>query len=189
MLKEIRPAIVMLVAFTLITGVAYPFAVTGLATMLFPSQARGSLIEKDGKVIGSTLIGQQWKGPGWFHGRPDADNPLATGPSSLGPTSKVLAAAVQTAIREEAALGVKHPPADLVTTSGSGVDPDISPAAALVQVDVVARARGLSQAVVRHLVVEHENGEELGFLGAPTVDVLQLNEALAKLVGSASNGN
>jgi K+-transporting ATPase ATPase C chain len=184
MLLHLRRSIVAMVVFTVICGLMYPLLETGLAQWWFPSQANGSITAN-----GSTLIGQQWKGPGWFHGRPDADNPLATGPSSLGPTSKVLAAAVQTAIREEAALGVKHPPADLVTTSGSGVDPDISPAAALVQVDVVARARGLSQAVVRHLVVEHENGEELGFLGAPTVDVLQLNEALAKLVGSASNGN
>jgi K+-transporting ATPase ATPase C chain len=184
MLLHVRRSIIAIAVFTVICGLIYPLLETGLAQWWFPSQANGSITSN-----GSTLIGQQWKGPGWFHGRPDADNPLATGPSSLGPTSKVLAAAVQTAIRAEAALGVKHPPADLVTTSGSGVDPDISPAAALVQVDAVARNRGLSQAVVRHLVIKHETGEELGFLGAPTVNVLQLNEALAKLVGSASNGN
>lgn len=177
MLVHLRRSIVALAVFTVILGLIYPLVETGLAQWWFPSQANGS-ITRDG----STLIGQQWKGAGWFHGRPDAEDPLATGPTSLGPTSKVLAAEVRAAIQAEARLGVKHPPADLVTTSGSGVDPDISPAAAMVQVDVVAKARGLSPAAVRQLVINVEQGPYLGFLGASTVNVLDLNEALAKLV-------
>ncbi|MGH7698456.1 MAG: potassium-transporting ATPase subunit C, partial [Candidatus Dormibacteria bacterium] len=116
--------------------------------------------------------------------RPDPDNPMASGPSNLGPTSKALAASVRRAIAAEAELGVRRPPADLVTTSGSGVDPDISPAAALVQVATVARARGLRPGRVRRLVLAQEQGPYLGFLGASTVNVLELNEALAKLAGT-----
>lgn len=184
MLVHLRRSVVALVIFTVICGLIYPLVETGLSQWWFPAQANGS-ITKDG----STLIGQQWKGAGWFHGRPDADDPLDTGPTNYGPTSKELEVAVEAAIRAEAALGVKNPPADLVTTSGSGVDPDISPAAAMVQVDAVAKARGLSRAAVRRLVVAQESGPELGFLGASVVNVLELNEALAKLVDrSGSRG-
>jgi K+-transporting ATPase ATPase C chain len=181
MLLHLRRSVVAILILTVICGMLYPLAEIGLAQWWFPGQANGSVTAN-----GSTLIGQTWKGPGWFHGRPDAENPLATGPTNLGPTSRGLAAAVRAAIKAEAALGVANPPADLVTTSGSGVDPDISPAAALVQVEAVAKARGLSAAVVRRLVVAQESGPELGFLGASTVNVLKLNEALAKLV--ARNG-
>ncbi|MGC1184526.1 MAG: K(+)-transporting ATPase subunit C [Candidatus Dormiibacterota bacterium] len=177
MLLHLRRSVVAMVILTVICGILYPLVEVGVSQWWFPEQANGSITSQ-----GSTLIGQTWKGPGWFHGRPDADDPMATGPSNLGPTSKALATAVRAAIKAEAALGVKNPPADLVTTSGSGVDPDISPAAALLQVDAVAKARGLSTAAVRHLVIAHENGPEWGFLGAATVNVLDLNEALAKLV-------
>ncbi|HVC21973.1 MAG TPA: potassium-transporting ATPase subunit C [Candidatus Dormibacteraeota bacterium] len=176
MLLHLRRSIIAILVLTVICGICYPLAETGLAQWLFPSQANGSITPN-----GSTLVGQPWKGAQWFHGRPDADDPMATGPTNLGPTSKALEQAVEAAVKAEAALGVKNPPADLVTTSGSGVDPDISPAAALIQVDAVARARGLSAAVVRTLVVDHESGPEWGFLGDATVNVLQLNEALAKL--------
>lgn len=177
MLLHLRRSLVAIVILTVICGIIYPVVETALSQWWFPAQAGGSVTPN-----GSTLIGQTWKGAGWFHGRPDAEDPLATGPTNLGPTSKVLVAEVSAAIKAEAALGIKHPPADLVTTSGSGVDPDISPAAALVQVDAVAKARGLARAAIRELVIEHESGPQLGFLGASTVNVLQLNEALAKLV-------
>ncbi|MGC2191028.1 MAG: potassium-transporting ATPase subunit C [Candidatus Dormiibacterota bacterium] len=177
MLLHLRRSIVALLIVTVICGILYPLVETGLSQWWFSAEANGSITKN-----GSTLIGQTWKGAGWFHGRPDADDPLATGPSNLGPTSKVLAAEVRAAIQAEAHLGVKNPPADLVTTSGSGVDPDISPAAALVQVDAVAKYRGLAPTAVRRLVIKEERGPYLGFLGAPTVNVLELNEALAKLV-------
>lgn len=177
MLLHLRRSVVALLIVTVICGFLYPVAETGLSQWWFSAEANGSITKN-----GSTLIGQPWNGAGWFHGRPDAEDPLATGPTNLGPTSKVLAEEVRAAIQAEARLGVKHPPADLVTTSGSGVDPDISPAAAMVQVDVVAKARGLSPAAVRQLVINVEQGPYLGFLGASTVNVLDLNEALAKLV-------
>jgi K+-transporting ATPase ATPase C chain len=177
MLIHIRRSLIALAVLTLICGLLYPLAETGLARWWFPAQAGGSIT-----ADGSSLIGQQWKGAGWFHGRPDADDPLASGPSSLGPTSTVLASEVRAAIRAERALGVDNPPSDLVTGSGSGLDPDISPASALAQVQQVARARGLGAAVVRRLVLSQEQGPQLGFLGDPTVNVLALNEALAKLV-------
>jgi K+-transporting ATPase ATPase C chain len=177
MLLHLRRSIVAMLILTVICGIGYPLVEVGISQWWFPAQANGSITRN-----GSTLIGQTWKGAGWFHGRPDADDPMDTGPTNLGPTSKALAEAVEAAIKAEAALGVKNPPADLVTTSGSGIDPDISPAAALVQVDAVAKARGLSEVAVRKLVDENEDGPELGFLGAATVNVLALNEALAKLV-------
>lgn len=184
MLLHLRRSIVAIVIVTVICGIIYPLVETGLSQLLFSHEANGSLTAN-----GSSLVGQTWKGPEWFHGRPDADNPMATGPTNLGPTSKDLVAAVRAAIKAEAALGVKNPPADLVTTSGSGVDPDISPAAALVQVDAVAKARDLSTAAVRRLVVQEEQGPYLGFLGAATVNVLELNEALAKLAARSSDGS
>ncbi|MGH7642975.1 MAG: K(+)-transporting ATPase subunit C [Candidatus Dormibacteria bacterium] len=180
MLLNLRRSIIAMVILTVICGVIYPLIETGLAQWWFPSQANGSITKN-----GSTLIGQTWKGAAWFHGRPDADDPSATGPTNLGPTSKELAAAVRDAIQAEAALGISNPPANLVTTSGSGVDPDISPESALVQVNTVAKAHNLSPAAVRKLVLDQESGPELGFLGASTVNVLELNEALAALVAGS----
>ncbi len=183
MVLQIRRSIVAIVILTLVCGIIYPLVITGLSQWWFSHEANGSLTSN-----GSTLVGQQWKGPDWFQGRPDADDPLATGGSQLGPTSKALVAAVHEEIEALAKEGIKNPPEDLVTTSGSGVDPDISPQAALVQVDAVAKARGLSPAAVRDLVYQVEQGPYLGFLGAATVNVLQLNEALAKLAARSNPG-
>ncbi len=195
MLREIRPAILVLLALTLITGGAYPLAITGIAGMIFPTQAEGSLIEKDGKVIGSALIGQQFTSDKYFHGRPsattapDPNDPTKTvsapynaansGGSNLGPTSKALADRVKDDVEK---LKAENPagavPVDLVTTSGSGLDPDISPDAALFQVPRVAKARNMPEARVRDLVVQHTEGRQLGILGEPRVNVLALNLAL-----------
>ncbi len=195
MLKEIRPAIVVLVLLTLITGLAYPLAMTGIAGAIFPNQAQGSLIEKDGKVIGSALIGQSFTSDKYFHGRPSATN--APDPkdatktvdapynaansmgSNFGPTSKALAdrikGDVESLKKENAAAAI---PVDLVTTSGSGLDPDISPEAARFQVPRVAKARGLPETSVRSLVEGQVEGRTLGLLGEPRVNVLRLNLAL-----------
>lgn len=198
MLKEIRPAIVMLVAFTLITGVAYPFAVTGLAGVLFPRQAAGSLIEKDGKVVGSALIGQVFADDKYFHGRPSATmgpdpkdpsksveqpyNAANSGGSNLGPTNKALIERVKGDVDKLKAENPNAPvPTDLVTTSGSGLDPDISPAAALFQVPRVAKVRGLPEPRVRALVEAQTEGRTFGLLGEPRVNVLKLNLALDAL--------
>ena len=195
MLNEIRPAIVMLVAFTLITGVAYPFAVTGLASVIFPSQASGSLIEKDGKVIGSALIGQVFTSDKYFHGRPSATlgpdpkdpsksvpapyNAANSGGSNLGSTSKALIDRVKADVAKLKAENPNTPvPTDLVTASGSGLDPHISPAAALFQVPRVAKARGLPEQRIRDLVAAQTEGRTFGLLGEPRVNVLQLNLAL-----------
>ena len=195
MLKEIRPAIVFVVALTIITGLIYPLAMTGIAGAIFPSQAQGSLIEKDGTVIGSALIGQSFTSDRYFHGRPSATtapdpkdpaksiaapyNAANSGGSNLGPTSKALADRlkedVDTLKKENPAAAV---PIDLVTTSASGLDPDISPAAALFQVPRVAKARGLPQASVNALVQSQVEGRFLGLLGEPRVNVLKLNLAL-----------
>jgi len=195
MLREIRPAIVLLVALTLITGLAYPLAMTGVAGAIFPKQAAGSLIERDGKVVGSALIGQEFKDDKYFHGRlsattaPDpADstktvsapyNAANSGGSNLGPTSKALADRVKEDVDK---LKAENPssavPIDLVTTSASGLDPDISPDGALFQVPRVAKARNMPEERVRELVTQNTKGRLVGILGEPRVNVLALNLAL-----------
>jgi potassium-transporting ATPase KdpC subunit len=175
MFANLRPAFGISLVFFVLLGLAYPLAETGIGQALFSHQANGSLTGN-----GSTLVGQNWKGPRWFQGRPDADNPMATGGSNLGPRSKALVQAVEQQITQLKKEGIT-PASDLVTTSGSGVDPDISPADAYAQVNAVAKARGLPVAAVRRLVAEHVRQPELGFLGSAHINVLQLNEALAAL--------
>jgi K+-transporting ATPase ATPase C chain len=195
MLKEIRPAIIFIIALTLITGVAYPFAMTGIAKVAFPFQAQGSLIERDGKVVGSALMGQLFSEDRYFHGRPSATvgpdpkdptksvdtpyNAANTSGSNLGPTSKALIERIKADVEK---LKAENPnakiPTDLVTASGSGLDPHISPAAALFQVPRVAKARNMTEDRVRQLVQEYTEGRFLGLLGEPRVNVLALNLAL-----------
>jgi len=198
MLREIRPAIVVLVALTLITGLVYPLAMTGIAELAFPYQSQGSLIERDGKVVGSALIGQEFTSDKYFHGRPSATtapdpkdpaktvaapyNAANSGGSNLAPSNKALIDRVQgdlDALRKE---NPSDPvPADLVTTSGSGLDPEISPDAAYFQVPRVAKARNLAEDRVRQLVSDHIQDRLLGLLGEPRVNVLLLNLALDRL--------
>jgi len=195
MLKEIRPAIVLVVALAAITGFVYPFVMTGIAGVIFPYQAQGSLIERDGKVIGSTLIGQEFTSDRYFHGRPSATvapdpndssktvpapyNAANSGGSNLGPTNKALIERVQGDVDKLKQENPSAPvPIDLVTTTASGLDPDISPAAALFQVPRVAKARNMPEDRVRQLVNERIEGRTLGFLGEPRVNVLALNVAL-----------
>jgi len=181
-----RAAFVSLVLFTVITGVVYPVVVTGIAQLVFPAQANGSLITRDGKVVGSSLIGQPFDDPKYFWGRPSATSPFpynaaSSSGSNLGPTNPDLIKAVQgrvDALRASDPGNTAPVPVDLVTTSGSGLDPHISPAAALYQVSRVAKARGLTTDVVRALVEQHVDGRQLGILGEPTVNVLALNLAL-----------
>jgi len=195
MLREIRPAIVFVVALTLITGLAYPLAMTWVAGLIFPYQAQGSLIEKDGKVVGSALIGQVFTDDKYFHGRPSATNTpdpndstktvdapynaANSGGSNLGPTNKALIDRVQGDLDKLKAENPSAPvPIDLVTTSGSGLDPHVSPEAALFQVPRVAKARNMPESRVRALVAEHTEGRTFGLLGEPRVNVLALNMAL-----------
>ena len=195
MLREIRPAILVMVMLTLITGLAYPLGMTGVAGVIFPKQAQGSLIEKDGKVIGSALIGQEFKEDKYFHGRPSATlapdpadssktvaapyNAASSGGSNMGPTSKALADRLKEDVEKLKAENPNMPvPVDLATTSGSGLDPDISPEAALFQVPRIAKARSLPEDRVRRLVTESTRGRLAGFLGEPRVNVLALNLAL-----------
>ncbi|SFR93323.1 K+-transporting ATPase ATPase C chain [Dyella sp. OK004] len=189
MSKLIRPALVMLVLMTAITGVLYPLVTTGLAQVLFPSQANGSLITKDGKTVGSSLIGQSFTESRYFWGRPSVTTPMAnngassTG-SNQGPTNPALTDAVKQRIDALRAAdpGNNAPvPVDLVTASGSGLDPEISPAAAQYQMMRVAKARGLDAAQVQKLVTEATSGRQLGMLGESRVNVLQLNLALDAL--------
>jgi potassium-transporting ATPase KdpC subunit len=172
MLANLRPALGITIVFFILLGLAYPLAETGIGQTFFSHQANGSLTSN-----GSTLVGQNWKGPQWFQGRPDADNPMATGGTNLGPRSKALVKAVEQQITQLKKEGITPTP-DLVTTSGSGVDPDIAPADAYAQVNAVAKARHLSAAAVRHLVATHVQQPQFGFLGSAYINVLQLNEAL-----------
>ena len=182
----LRPAIILLILMTVITGIAYPLVVTGVAKILFPVQAAGSLILRDGKPIGSRLIGQPFSDPRYFWSRPSATSPqpyngLASGGSNLGPLNSALIDAVKARI---AALRAADPgnhapvPVDLVTASGSGLDPDISPAAAYYQAPRIARVRNLSPDRVRALIARHARGRLLGVIGEPRVNVLELNLAL-----------
>jgi K+-transporting ATPase ATPase C chain len=195
MLREIRPAIILLLGLTLITGLVYPLAMTAIAGVIFPDQAEGSLIERDGKVIGSALIGQEFKDDRYFHGRPSATvapdpndstktvpapyNAANSGGSNLGPTSKALADRIKEDVEKLKAENPGSPvPVDLVTTSASGLDPDISPEAALFQMPRVAKARNMPEDRVRQLVTQHTQGRLIGLLGEPRVNVLALNLAL-----------
>jgi K+-transporting ATPase ATPase C chain len=185
-MTHLRPALVSLALLTLITGVAYPVVVTVIAQVAFPSQANGSLIVRDGTVVGSTLIGQPFDDPRYFWGRPSATSPFpynaaSSSGSNLGPTNPALVKAVQERVDALRAAdpGTTAPvPVDLVTASASGLDPHVSPAAALYQVHRVAKARSLDEAKVREIVERHVEGRQLGFLGEPRVNVLALNLAL-----------
>ncbi|GII59501.1 potassium-transporting ATPase KdpC subunit [Planotetraspora thailandica] len=175
MLLDLRRAVTVSIIFFIMLGLAYPLAETGIGQALFNHQANGSLTP-----LGSTRIGQNWTGPQWFQGRPDGDDPNATGGSNLGPRSKDLLDKYKERIDGLEKQGLT-PHQDLVSASGSGVDPDISPAAAYAQVPVVAKARGLSDDQLRALVERHVEGPQWGFLGAPHVNVLELNKELATL--------
>jgi K+-transporting ATPase ATPase C chain len=200
MLRQIRPAIVVLLALTLITGLVYPLAMTGIAQVIFPRQAQGSLIERDGKVVGSELIGKVFESDKYFHGRPSATtapdpndatktvpapyNAANSGASNFGPSNKALIDRVQGDMdklkQENSAAPV---PPDLVTTSASGLDPHISPEAALFQVPRIAKARNVPEDRIRQLVADHTEERFLGLLGEPRVNVLLLNLALDRLAG------
>ncbi len=203
MIKQLRPAIVMIVLMTVLTGLAYPLGMTGIAELVFPHQAAGSLITRNGKIIGSELIGQNFTSDRYFHGRPSATtdtdpndpsktvpapyNAANSGGSNLGPTSKAL---IDRVTGDAAALAAQNPnvpvPVDLVTTSASGLDPDVTPAAALFQVSRVARARHLPEDRVRQIVAQQTKGRLFGIIGEPHVNVLALNMALDALSGGGS---
>jgi len=192
--RTLRPACIMLLALSLLTGLAYPAVVTGLAQALFPHQAGGSLVETGGKVAGSELLGQQFSGPGHFWGRPSATSPqpynaASSGGSNLSPAGAALHKTVAERVAALRAAGGEGPvPQELATASGSGLDPHISPAAALYQVPRVARERGLEEAALRQLVARQVEGRSLGFLGEERVNVLLLNRALDSSAPSVHNG-
>lgn len=195
MKSQIRPTLVSLLLLTILTGMVYPLLVTGMAQVLFPRQAHGSLIVKDGQIVGSALIGQAFDAPKYFWGRPsatgtypynafNAENLTASAGSNFGPLNPTLIAQVQSrlaALKKADPHSVKPIPVDLVTASASGLDPHISPAAAAYQLDRVARARGLDPAVVQQLIDQHTQGRDLGLLGESRVNVLELNLALDDL--------
>jgi K+-transporting ATPase ATPase C chain len=203
MLKELRSAIVMTVLLTVVTGLVYPLAITGIAQGVFPHEANGSLVEKDGKVIGSALLAQGFAEDKYFHPRPSATtdtdpndptkmvpapyNAANSGGSNAGPTSKALVERVQGDVEKLKGENPSAPvPVDLVTTSGSGLDPDLTPAAAAFQIPRVAKARGLPEERVRQLIAENTTGRTLGLLGEPRVNVLKLNLALDAAAAAGS---
>jgi K+-transporting ATPase ATPase C chain len=185
-LRHLRTAIILIVLLTCITGLLYPLAVTGVAQLVFPAKAKGSMIQKNGKIVGSELIGQQFSDPKYFWGRLSATGPYAynaasSSGSNYGPLNPALLDAVKKRVQALKAADPQNPlpiPVDLVTSSGSGLDPHISIAAAQYQISRVARARGLSEATVRSLVGQYTQRRQLGFLGEPRVNVLELNLAL-----------
>ncbi|MGE0734048.1 MAG: potassium-transporting ATPase subunit KdpC [Alphaproteobacteria bacterium] len=197
MFKQLRPALVIVLGMTLVTGLIYPLALTGVAQLLFPDQANGSLLKRDGKVIGSALIGQNFTSARYFRGRPsattDADpkdptkqisapyNAAASVGSNLGPTSKALADRVKEDVEKLRTQGIEKPPVDLVTTSASGLDPHISLMAALAQIPRIAKERKMTDAELRRLVERHIEGRTVGIIGEPRVNVLKLNLALDAL--------
>lgn len=179
-MQTLRPALVLVLLFTLLTGAVFPLAFVGLGQVVFPDQASGSLIRRDGQVVGSALIGQDFTDPDYFRPRPSATTPTpyaadSSGASNLGPTSRALITRVRHAV---AAFGAPPVPADAVTTSGSGLDPDVSPANAAMQVARVAAARRVPRAAVSALLASHTRGRLFGFIGEPHVNVLRLNLAL-----------
>ncbi len=181
--EHLRIAVLMTIVTTILLGLAYPLAMTGIAQLLFPDKANGQLIREDGRVIGSRIIGQPFSGAGYFHSRPSAAgsgyDPLASGGSNLGPTNHALLDRISADVARLAAENPEKPvPIDLVTTSGSGLDPDISPAAAEFQVPRIARSRGISEDRLRALIREHTRGRDWGVFGEPRVNVLELNLAL-----------
>lgn len=185
----IRPMLVLFFALTVVTGIAYPVLVTAIGQAVFPHQANGSLIERDGKAVGSALIGQQFDAPGYFWGRlsataPNPYNPQSSGGSNLGPTNPALADEIKgrlNALHDADPTNTAEVPVDLVTSSGSGLDPEISPAAAAYQAARVAKARGLAREQVDGLIAQHTSGRQLGVLGEARVNVLELNLALDQL--------
>lgn len=185
LVASIRPALVMMLVFTALLGLLYPLAVTGASQALFPAQANGSLVSDNGRVVGPALVGQGFAADRYFHGRPSAAgkgyDAAASSGSNLAPTSKALAERIATDLAARRAQGVTNVPADLVTTSGSGLDPDISPTGALTQVERVARARGLSADALRALVAREAQAPVLRIFGEPRVNVLALNRQLDAL--------